>query len=182
MHNCDRTCRATVRQLRSAVRIGLLGVPHRQPEERGLRTTEIAELMTRAARRRDGSPRFTIRPIRQKLAGTPPNSRRTPAGNAPRDCLSAAMRLAGGAEFLSRRSGTGFGPSFRRCRGVSIWPSAARLGVFQSNSSAESTKSIKDAVEKAFSCAGDDENSVILAFGSLSFIGALTDAVEEYVG
>ena len=43
-------------------------------------------------------------------------------------------------------------------------------------------KSIKDAVEKAFSCAGDDENSVILAFGSLSFIGALTDAVEEYVG
>ena len=50
------------------------------------------------------------------------------------------------------------------------------------NSSAESTKSIKDAVEKAFSCAGDDENSVILAFGSLSFIGALTDAVEEYVG
>lgn len=127
MHNCDRTCRATVRQLRSAVRIGLLGVPHRQPEERGLRTTEIAELMTRAARRRDGSPRFTIRPIRQKLAGTPPNSRRTPAGNAPRDCLSAAMRLAGWAEFLSRRSGTGFGPSFRRCRGVSIWPSAARL-------------------------------------------------------
>ena len=103
MHNCDRTCRATVRQLRSAVRIGLLGVPHRQPEERGLRTTEIAELMTRAARRRDGSPRFTIRPIRQKLAGTPPNSRRTPAGNAPRDCLSAAMRLAGWAEFLSRR-------------------------------------------------------------------------------
>ena len=101
MHNCDRTCRATVRQLRSAVRIGLLGVPHRQPEERGLRTTEIAELMTRAARRRDGSPRFTIRPIRQKLAGTPPNSRRTPAGNAPRDCLSAAMRLAGWAEFLS---------------------------------------------------------------------------------
>lgn len=96
MHNCDRTCRATVRQLRIAVRIGLLGVPHRQPEERGLRTTEIAELMTRAARRRDGSPRFTIRPIRQKLAGTPPNSRRTPAGNAPRDCLSAAMRLAGG--------------------------------------------------------------------------------------
>ena len=80
MHNCDRTCRATVRQLRSAVRIGLLGVPHRQPEERGLRTTEIAELMTRAARRRDGSPRFTIRPIRQKLAGTPPNSRRTPCG------------------------------------------------------------------------------------------------------
>ncbi len=131
MHNCDRTCRATVRQLRSAVRIGLLGVPHRQPEERGLRTTEIAELMTRAARRRDGSPRFTTRPIRQKLAGTPPNSRRTPAGNAPRDCLSAAMRLAGGAEFLSRRSGTGFEPSFRRCRGVSIWPSAARLGVFQ---------------------------------------------------
>ena len=53
MHNCDRTCRATVRQLRSAVRIGLLGVPHRQPEERGLRTTEIAELMTRAA---SGSP------------------------------------------------------------------------------------------------------------------------------
>ena len=50
------------------------------------------------------------------------------------------------------------------------------------NSSAESTKSIKDAVEKAFSCAGDDENSVILAFGSLSFIGALTNAVEEYVG
>lgn len=95
MHNCDRTCRATVRQLRSAVRIGLLGVPHRQPEERGLRTTEIAELMTRAARRRDGSPRFTIRPIRQKLAGTPPNSRRTPAGNAPRDCLSAAMRPCG---------------------------------------------------------------------------------------
>ena len=43
-------------------------------------------------------------------------------------------------------------------------------------------KSIKDAVEKAFSCAGDDENSVILAFGSLSFIGALTDAVAEYVG
>ena len=128
MHNCDRTCRATVRQLRSAVRIGLLGVPHRQPEERGLRTTEIAELMTRAARRRDGSPRFTIRPIRQKLAGTPPNSRRTPAGNAPRDCLSAAMRLAGGAEFLSRRSGTGFEPSFRRCRGVSIWPSAAHTG------------------------------------------------------
>lgn len=76
MHNCDRTCRATVRQLRIAVRIGLLGVPHRQPEERGLRTTEIAELMTRAARRRDGSPRFTTRPIRQKLAGTPPNSRR----------------------------------------------------------------------------------------------------------
>ena len=50
------------------------------------------------------------------------------------------------------------------------------------NFSAESTKSIKDAVEKAFSCAGDDENSVILAFGSLSFIGALTNAVEEYVG
>ena len=50
------------------------------------------------------------------------------------------------------------------------------------NSSAESTKSIKDAVEKAFSCAGDDENSVILAFGSLSFIGVLTNAVEEYVG
>ena len=44
------------------------------------------------------------------------------------------------------------------------------------------TTSIKDAVEKAFSCAGDDENSVILAFGSLSFIGALTNAVEEYVG
>ena len=80
MHNCDRTCRATVRQLRSAVRIGLLGVPHRQPEERGLRTTEIAELMTRAARRRDGSPRFTIRPIRQKLAGTPPNSAEHPRG------------------------------------------------------------------------------------------------------
>ena len=129
MHNCDRTCRATVRQLRSAVRIGLLGVPHRQPEERGLRTTEIAELMTRAARRRDGSPRFTIRPIRQKLAGTPPNSRRTPAGNAPRDCLSAAMRLAGGAEFLSRRSGTGFGPSFRRCRSED--PHSGSVGYLQ---------------------------------------------------
>lgn len=131
MHNCDRTCRATVRQLRSAVRIGLLGVPHRQPEERGLRTTEIAELMTRAARRRDGQPAVHHPSDPAEIAGTPPNSRRTPAGNAPRDCLSAAMRLAGWAEFLSRRSGTGFGPSFRRCRGVSIWPSAARLGVFQ---------------------------------------------------
>ena len=47
------------------------------------------------------------------------------------------------------------------------------------NSSAESTKSITDAVEKALAYAGDDENSVILAFGSLSFIGELTRVVEE---
>lgn len=47
------------------------------------------------------------------------------------------------------------------------------------NSSAESTKNIEDAVEKAFACAGEDENSVILAFGSLSFIGELTGAVEK---
>lgn len=47
------------------------------------------------------------------------------------------------------------------------------------NSSAESTKSIKDAVEKAFAYAKDDGNSVILAFGSLSFIGELTSVVEK---
>ena len=47
------------------------------------------------------------------------------------------------------------------------------------NSSAESTESITDAVEKALAYAGDDENSVILAFGSLSFIGELTRVVEE---
>lgn len=47
------------------------------------------------------------------------------------------------------------------------------------NSSAESTKSIKEAVEKAFHYADDDKDSVILAFGSLSFIGELTRAVEE---
>ena len=47
------------------------------------------------------------------------------------------------------------------------------------NPSAESAESIKDAVEKAFACAGDDEDSVILAFGSLSFIGELTRAVRE---
>lgn len=47
------------------------------------------------------------------------------------------------------------------------------------NPSAESTKSIKDAVEKAFRYAADDKDSVILAFGSLSFIGELTNAVEE---
>ena len=49
------------------------------------------------------------------------------------------------------------------------------------NPGAESTKSIADAVEKAFAYAGDDENSVILAFGSLSFIGDLTRAVEERI-
>ena len=47
------------------------------------------------------------------------------------------------------------------------------------NPNTESTKSIQDAVEKAFACAGEDENSVILAFGSLSFIGELTKVVEE---
>ena len=47
------------------------------------------------------------------------------------------------------------------------------------NSSAESTKSIKEAVEKAFYYADGDKDSVILAFGSLSFIGELTRAVEE---
>ena len=47
------------------------------------------------------------------------------------------------------------------------------------NSSAESTKSIKEAVEKAFHYADGDKDSVILAFGSLSFIGELTRAVEE---
>ena len=47
------------------------------------------------------------------------------------------------------------------------------------NPSAESTKNIKDAVEKAFRYAADDKDSVILAFGSLSFIGELTNAVEE---
>ena len=49
------------------------------------------------------------------------------------------------------------------------------------NPSAESTDSIPDAVKKAFAYAGDDENSVILAFGSLSFIGDLTRAVEERI-
>ncbi|WP_455503188.1 bifunctional folylpolyglutamate synthase/dihydrofolate synthase [Blautia sp.] len=47
------------------------------------------------------------------------------------------------------------------------------------NSSAESTKSIKEAVEKVFHYADGDKDSVILAFGSLSFIGELTRAVEE---
>ena len=47
------------------------------------------------------------------------------------------------------------------------------------NPNTESTKSIQDAVEKAFACAGENENSVILAFGSLSFIGELTKIVEE---
>ena len=47
------------------------------------------------------------------------------------------------------------------------------------NPNTESTKSIQDAVERAFACAGEDENSVILAFGSLSFIGELTKIVEE---
>ena len=47
------------------------------------------------------------------------------------------------------------------------------------NSSAESNKSIKEAVEKAFHYADGDKDSVILAFGSLSFIGELTRAVEE---
>ena len=47
------------------------------------------------------------------------------------------------------------------------------------NSSAESNKSIKEAVEKAFHYADGDKDRVILAFGSLSFIGELTRAVEE---
>lgn len=47
------------------------------------------------------------------------------------------------------------------------------------NASAQSTSSIQDAVEKAFAYAGSDENSAILAFGSLSFIGALTSEVES---
>ena len=37
--------------------------------------------------------------------------------------------------------------------------------------------SIKDAVEKAFVIAG--EQDVIIAFGSLSFIGEMTDVVES---
>ena len=36
---------------------------------------------------------------------------------------------------------------------------------------------IKDAVEEAFSLAG--EQDVIIAFGSLSFIGEMTDIVEN---
>ena len=44
---------------------------------------------------------------------------------------------------------------------------------------AESTAGIQDAVNKAFALAEEDENYVILAFGSLSFIGALTDAVKK---
>lgn len=47
------------------------------------------------------------------------------------------------------------------------------------NQSAESMGNIPDAVEKAFAYARKDENSVILAFGSLSFIGELTRVVEE---
>lgn len=47
------------------------------------------------------------------------------------------------------------------------------------NPDAESTAGIQDAVNKAFALAEEDENYVILAFGSLSFIGALTDAVKK---
>lgn len=45
------------------------------------------------------------------------------------------------------------------------------------HSDAEAAESLEDAVEKAFSLAGQED--VILAFGSLSFIGALTEIVEQ---
>ena len=45
------------------------------------------------------------------------------------------------------------------------------------NSSAESTESIQEAVNKALTLAKEED--VILAFGSLSFIGELTKAVQD---
>ena len=45
------------------------------------------------------------------------------------------------------------------------------------NENAEAADSIEDAVHKAFALAGEED--VILAFGSLSFIGLLTSCVEK---
>ena len=45
------------------------------------------------------------------------------------------------------------------------------------NPNVQAMDTIKDAVEEAFSLAG--EQDVIIAFGSLSFIGEMTDIVEN---
>ena len=49
--------------------------------------------------------------------------------------------------------------------------------VSEYNPNVQAMDTIKDAVEEAFSLAG--EQDVIIAFGSLSFIGEMTDIVEN---
>ena len=50
--------------------------------------------------------------------------------------------------------------------------------VREHNLNAEAKHSIREAVEEAFAIAKPED--VILAFGSLSFIGVLTEAVKQY--